>query len=509
LYRLLRPQKTDYYLVGEGPTAGHAPEFYLYTNWRPLGRGGSGYPLEPDDPVFTGLSKTHVWLRVQGWGQIRGAAGQAQGVGTVEARAGRPSSGVGLNTAFVYNELTGVRVLSERPFRLQTGDILILQSAGHTGVGPNGLPAGVYLRLGHVGATMVGGPREAIDPDTTIIEIGETADGERTPVASPPVPPGSETRWITADVEGHDGSQALRLGDEYTLAFGVAAAPEAAFATELDEARVFRRGEELAELTVHLTSQDFWVHTPEPQRLRVPRRGRSKNKARFDIEAKREGVGQVSAVFYKDHNFIQDMTLRLRVGGTGAAVASVEARGRRPDGSFALRPRSLSLYIKRADDGAAFDVTMVGRVAGEARLPLTPEALAQMVEEVRAALRDVVYLGTSTRGVQVLPPAADLPPRAERVYQTGIDIPEAVNREALRLLARAGYRLYQRLFYDQNDANAALLGDRLRELARRETLKVQVVSEQFLIPWGVLYLAEDYDEERIDPERFLGLRHIV
>ncbi|HEX2325867.1 MAG TPA: hypothetical protein VHQ00_10760, partial [Chloroflexota bacterium] len=131
-YYWLRPVKTDYYLAGYGPSTGHVPELYLYTDWRPLGRGGRGYPLTPDDPFFAGISKTHVWLRVQNWRRIQGGSGQAQGVGAVEARAGRPSSGVGLNTTFVHNELTGLRALSEKPFRLQTGDVLILQSAAHT-----------------------------------------------------------------------------------------------------------------------------------------------------------------------------------------------------------------------------------------------------------------------------------------------------------------------------------------------------------------------------------------
>ncbi|MDQ3699955.1 MAG: CHAT domain-containing protein, partial [Chloroflexota bacterium] len=97
----------------------------------------------------------------------------------------------------------------------------------------------------------------------------------------------------------------------------------------------------------------------------------------------------------------------------------------------------------------------------------------------------------------------------ERVYQTQIDIPEEVNREALRRLAKAGYRLYQEIFYAHNDLTATRMGDRLRDLARRETLKIQIVSQQFLLPWGVLYLAQDFDENNVDPELFLGLRHIV
>ena len=94
-----------------------------------------------------------------------------QTIGAPEVRAGRPSSGVGLNTAFVYNELTGLKVLGERPYQLQTGDLLILQGLGHTGDGPNGLPEGVYLRLGYVHGTTAGyQPSQVDDPDRTAID---------------------------------------------------------------------------------------------------------------------------------------------------------------------------------------------------------------------------------------------------------------------------------------------------------------------------------------------------
>jgi hypothetical protein len=170
-YFRMRPVKTDYYLVGHGPSAGHVPEHYLFTDWRPLGRGGRGYQLTPEDPHFRGLSKTHVFLRVGNWHRVRSTSGTVQTVGTVEARAGRPSSGVGLNTAFVYNDLTGLKALSEQPYQLQTGDLLILQSGAHSGAGLNGLPAGVYLRLGYVGGTATETQSDGeVDADKTMVE---------------------------------------------------------------------------------------------------------------------------------------------------------------------------------------------------------------------------------------------------------------------------------------------------------------------------------------------------
>jgi len=323
-----------------------------------------------------------------------------------------------------------------------------------------------------------------------------------------PVDSPGQDRWISAEVENHDPRAPLRIGEEYTIAFSVT--PDLGrlnAAVAFDSARALRPGEELADLTVHVESQDFVVHSTNPQRLRVPRHGKSKNRARFDVEPTRDGTGEITATFFRDNNFIQAMTLRLAVGGAEAAIVNVEAAGRAPDSAFGLEPRAISLFIKGVEN--AFHVTMSAATAMEVRLPVSPSELNQMVGDVRQALMDIVYLGSTPAGVRVLPRSAPLPAGAIRVYQSGIRIPEDVNQEALRRLARAGFLLYQGLFYSQNDPGAKLLGDRLRELTRSGSLQIQVVSEQFLIPWGILYLADRYDEANLDPELFLGFRHIV
>mgnify|MGYP006982806049 CR=1 FL=1 len=66
-------------------------------------------------------------------------------------------------------------------------------------------------------------------------------------------------------------------------------------------------------------------------------------------------------------------------------------------------------------------------------------------------------------------------PDRTRVYQEGIDIPPEVNRLVLQQLAKAGYRLYQQIFYGPAaDAQANLLGDRLRQMARLMYRRVPV-----------------------------------
>jgi hypothetical protein len=320
-------------------------------------------------------------------------------------------------------------------------------------------------------------------------------EAEKMEEAAPaPVEVELEKRWINAEIQDHDPAEPLQMDEVYTLAFDVD--------TELREAAVgggefgyrFQPDEQLAELTVQLSSDDFEIYTG-PQQLRVPRTGKSKGKARFDIEPKHEGEGLINAVFLKEGNFVQLLTLKLSTGLPGrVGVLSAETLGRPVDAAFALQPRDVNLTI--LNTGTGFQVIMSGAVGAIATLPITLPQLDQMISQVRQDLRDIVYLEAG--------------PNKARVYQAGIDIPPAANQVALQGLAKTGFRLYQRIFYGPAaDSQANLLGDRLREMAQKEMLKIQIFSQQFMLPWGILYMADEYDPNQVDPELFLGLKHII
>jgi pimeloyl-ACP methyl ester carboxylesterase len=314
-------------------------------------------------------------------------------------------------------------------------------------------------------------------------------------------------RYLQAEICEHDPGQALPLDQESTLAFFVDMEADA-LAIPLEEERLYSSGEVMIQLSVQISSQDFTVHTDRPQVLRLPRHGKSRNKARFDIEPKHSGIGELTALFYKDNNFIQGLNLKLNVANSGPAIAEIKSLGRPLEGMPAVQHRDLLLFIKNLGD--RFDLTLVGATAAHASLPITPQELNYKILEARRALLDVVYLAHGPSGIFVHPrnkrPAADI----SLPFQTGIQIPEMIANEALKRLAAAGYLLYQDLFYSPNaPLEANLLGDRLRELAEQNTLKLQIVSQEFFLPWGLLYLVEFFDPDDIQAERFLGLKHII
>ncbi|GAB4542673.1 MAG: hypothetical protein Kow0063_35010 [Anaerolineae bacterium] len=311
---------------------------------------------------------------------------------------------------------------------------------------------------------------------------------------SPPSQAGPPERFINAEIEDHDRDEPLQVGEVYTLAFGVdlERSDEAIVSTRLDDSALFAAGEQQVELTIQLASDDFQIEPPS-RKLRVPRTGRSKGKARFDIEPRHEGEGVINAVFLKDGNFIQLITLKLQVGGPSqAGVLNANAAGRPVEAAFVAQPRDVSLTILKADDG--FQLIMSGVVGAMGRLPITDVQLDQMINQVRQELQGIVHLEVNSK----------------KIYQAGIDIPPQVNQIALARLARAGFRLYQRIFYGPAaDAQANLIGDTLRKMAQKETLKIQIFSQHFTLPWGILYMADEFDPDHVDPELFLGLKHII
>ena len=100
------------------------------------------------------------------------------------------------------------------------------------------------------------------------------------------------------------------------------------------------------------------------------------------------------------------------------------------------------------------------------------------------------------------------------IFQEKIDIPEETGRQAALLLADAGWRLYQGIFFgSETDPAARNMGARLRDILtkNKDGYKIQIFAKRFSIPWGMLYLSEKRPKqvEDVDTELFMGLKHVV
>ena len=312
-------------------------------------------------------------------------------------------------------------------------------------------------------------------------------------VEGAPAPPAAPTRFINAVLEGHDQNAPLQVGEGYVLAFSVDLQQLAAaqgIAVFKDQG-LFPTGMDQVDLLVQLLSDDVEINT-EPQKLTVPRVGKSKNKARFDISPKHNGECLVTVVFTKDGNAIQAMNLRLNVGASGQSVLAAENLGRSVEVAGTVKPRDLTLWIENT--GANFRLNVLDKGAQSATLPLTTPDLENAVVAAREVLKQIVNWNEN----------------GDFVYQSRIDIDPAVNAKTLPLLAKAGYLLFQEIFMHVGaDQQARAFANYLRQRAQDETLKIQIASKELMLPWGILYMADTLDLNNIQPELFLGLKHII
>lgn len=314
--------------------------------------------------------------------------------------------------------------------------------------------------------------------------------------APPPAPSASRTRFINAVFEGHDKNAPLQVGETYTLAFSVDLQQLVDAIGDkpsvVDENKWFEPGVDQVEMTVQLLSDDFDILS-DPQKLIVPRVGKSKNKARFDIEPKHNGESELTAVFLRAGNAVQSINFRLNVGVAGQpGVLGTETLGRPIDAGAGVKPRDLTLWIQYT--GSGFRVNVIGAGVLSANIPLTVDELNRAVFAARQALLDVVNFQKN----------------GSFVYQESSDIPADVNRQVLPNLAAAGYDLFQTIFLHPGvDQAGRDFVKYLRDQAQKEFLNIQIISQEMLLPWGMLYLAERFDPNNVKPELFLGFKHII
>jgi hypothetical protein len=344
--------------------------------------------------------------------------------------------------------------------------------------------AGLYTRQQQV--------RRAIGKEPGEIDLGMPSGGGG---AAPPI--SAEKRYINTELRDaqnqlHDPRvKALLLGQVYNLSFDIdTQLRSTAIARSGAEFRYqYRSGEESVTLTVRLETDDFILHTNQEQPLVVPRSGKSLGQASFLIEPKGTGERLVNAVFLKDGNFIQVLTLKFTAGD----LFQSQSLGRDIQAAFWTLPRDVSLTI--LNTGTAFLMILVTPGTGAtAMLPLRQPDLADIADQARRKLMEII----------------DFQQDGAYIYQHNLVIPPEVNQVAIQNLAEAGLRLYQRIFFGPAaDEQCKNLGIKLRDLAQKEKLKIQIFSQDFVFPWAILYLADRFDPDHIDPELFLGFKHII
>jgi CHAT domain len=302
--------------------------------------------------------------------------------------------------------------------------------------------------------------------------------------------PNSVQAWLNAELEDADATQPLAVGETYTLAFSLdQAAKHTVIASGAPFKFLFPPDTDEVVLTVQLDSDEFEVLEPSrPLRFRRP--GIARGKARFDIVPRRNGRCHLVATVHYAGNFLQQLTITIDVGTAAGHPLESSSLGRPIADAAVLQPRDIGFAIEPAP-GGGYSCTAWGATAARVHLPIQQQELASAIDQVRRALLDVV---------------------GKRAFRTQLDIPAEDRDDALRLLAREGFRLYQKIFYHPaGGADARHLGDWLRQQAtgRNEVLKIQLVTRDFPVPWGLLYIDDEWKADATDWQRFLGMSHVI
>jgi hypothetical protein len=329
--------------------------------------------------------------------------------------------------------------------------------------------------------------------------LGQGQAGALPPTATPPAV--DVEREVNAWVDDYDGKQPMGVGNVYQLMFDVSPTrvtqtlvpPESA----IKVAELFPEGVDRIELSITVTSDDFTIWGSDNLKLIVPRGGDSKGVACFNIEPKHEGECRIDAFIFMGDNQLQQWTFTFRAGPfqAGKNIVQVEGKGIAMSSAGKMNwqrsANAVNIMINAVNQG--YSSLLLNGVRTSARLSLTPTAVDQLLARARTALRTIVY--TDQFGAA---PYSNL--------QT-IDVPPALHQATLNTLAEVGSLLYNELFYSSDDANAASMGDLLRELGQKQSLRIQISGENFVFPWTFLYDRDLAGDAVLDG--FWGFRHTI
>lgn len=340
------------------------------------------------------------------------------------------------------------------------------------------------------------------------IDFGMTLGGEEAEVvpvppapepAPPPPQPTADERVINAWIGDHEPGDPLQVGETYELKFNVDSPRKGVVATAAFAAEKLFADPNVkqVEITIVLDSDDFEIIGDDQAEIKVPRVGKSRNSATFSIVPKKNGVGEVRAIFFANGRVFQKMKIALQVGALAPSttVISAEASGKTFGSVVATAPRGqeVDLVILKKEAGYEFILNSGG--FKRALVNLSEPQIADITTNARKALKELVYVKDG----------GGLP-----VYQRpDTNIPATVHAQTLKSLMGVGFDLFEALFFAPGSgADSNEMGRVLRQKSRTGKLNIAIVAERFLFPWSLIY-DRDYDLDKVDPEGFWGFKHVI
>jgi hypothetical protein len=220
------------------------------------------------------------------------------------------------------------------------------------------------------------------------------------------------------------------------------------------------------------------------------------------VTPRHPGEAAFNAVFLKDGNFVRFMTLKAQVYADAVEGSTVESStaGRPLASAPTLSERQLTIVVTRT--GRSYDLVMSAQTRSlRASITLSEDELDDIAFEARRELREII---------ESPHPTGPHEGQGGLTYQSGVDIPESVHRQAIARLCESGYVMYQRLFFGPGaDILLRQFGERLAELLNGPSMRVQIVSNRPALPWHLLCPVAEYVARDAAAEQIVGFRHEV
>jgi hypothetical protein len=303
----------------------------------------------------------------------------------------------------------------------------------------------------------------------------------------------------------------LLVGQPYELKFDidvqraeslVTGGAVAALAAAMQEGETL---EMLVEVVADKT--EFDLYGRKNATISMPKRGPSLNRVTFSLTPKQTGQRTIKALFYANNELFQEFSLALSVTdkpeqarpGAQPGAQLVQKTGIDVASAFSMRRAldkdRITLVIVRQTTG--YEFILQGPVVKRATVKIEPQTILDNLRNIRDDFLSQIVMRKDAENQSFWP-----------YLEPDTTIDEAEHQASLKILARAGRRLYRNVFEDgEGGADAQEMGELIREVSRENELCIQVVADRFNFPWALFY-----DREEIDPpveEGFWGFKHIV
>ncbi len=256
---------------------------------------------------------------------------------------------------------------------------------------------------------------------------------------------------------------------------------------------------------------EVWQIEDDEPLLIVAPPGTTTQEARFNITALQPGRDKLHISIERADTgaTVQHVWLRVSAANASTVPAPLPAVAERvvtstPFDTTETSRRGVEIVIGAADEG--FEATVRADLPGGAvretyRVPVSVAEVQNATYRLRQELEKVVFYEVQ-QGGQTLYPFADL---------ETVTVDEATARQALVPLADVGQQYWNLLFKGPRAPEGLKrLADEMRTMPEGSTFQVVVESQQFIVPWALLYDKPGViDAATLDWSGFWGYRYIL